>query len=257
MPILINPYRFAAGGGGGGFAPDDIASLVSWVESDSGVYSDQDGTTPQSTNGGTVRYWKSLLNDGSDWQRRSTAPNDGPAPTLDTGTTINGIQSIRFTSANAEVMLQLRDFSGDTQGELIMVLKMVADPPASSNDSGLVWFSNNDFSTHYPFTTGDVYDGYGTTVRKATGNPSVTLTNWHIYDAWSATNDWALQLNGSTHFSTATNTPSFQQTPFLGRSLGFTEKMNGWLAAVYCFNAKLSSGDRTSMLTYINGKYGL
>jgi hypothetical protein len=255
-PIIVNPYVFAAGGGGG-FQPDDIASLKVWCEADSLVYSDEGATTPQTSDGGTVRRWDSLLPDALGWERRSTAPNEGPAPTLDKTNTLNSLQVIRFTAASTQIMLARRDFSSDTSGELMMVLKMAADPAASSGSSGLVYFSSAGFSTHYPFTDGNVYDGFGTDTRKSTGNPSVSLAGWHVYDAWSASGDWTLQINGSTHFSTGTNTVHFGTNPILGRSLGFTEHMDGWIAGLFYFNAKLSSGDRADMLTYINGKWGV
>ena len=225
-------FRRLLGGSGGGGSPPlgfpaTIASLKVWCEADALVYSDENAATPQTTDGGTVRRWDSKLPDALGWERRSTPPFEGPAPTLDKTNTLNGLQVIRFASASSQVMLARRDFSSDTEGELIMVLKMVADPPGNSNDSGLVYFSNAGFSTHYPFTDSNVYDGFGTDTRKSTGNPSVNLANWHVYDAWSAPGDWALHLNGATHFSTGSNTVNFIATPFIGRSLGFTEGMNG------------------------------
>jgi hypothetical protein len=255
-PVLTNPHRFAAPGGGG-FSPDDIASLKVWCEADSLVFSDQGATTPQTSDGGTVRRWDSLLPDALGWERRSTAPNDGPAPTLDQTNTLNGLQVIRFTAASTQIMLARRAFGSDTSGELIMVLKMAADPAASSATSGSTYFSNAGFSTHYPFTDNNVYEGFGTDTRKSTGNPSVSLAGWHVYDAWSASGDWALQINGATHFSTGTNTVNFIATPLLGRSLSGGEHMDGWIAGMFYFDAKLSGGDRTSMLSYINSKWGV
>jgi hypothetical protein len=243
--------------GGGGFAPDDIASLMVWCEADSLVYSDQGATTPQTTDGGTVRRWESLLPDALGWERRSTAPNEGNAPTLDKTNTLNGLQTIRFAAASTQIMLARRNFGSDSEGELIMVLKMAADPAATSNSSGLAYFGAAGFSTHYPFTDNNVYDGFGTNTRKSTGNPSVNLAAWHVYDAWSASGDWALQLNGATHYSTATNTTSFITTPLLGRSLGASEHMDGWIAGLFYFNAKLSTDERADMLAYINAKWGV
>jgi hypothetical protein len=255
-PIIVNPYVFAAGGS---FTdPDDIASIMVGYESDFGLFSDAAGTTPQSTNGGTVRCWKPAYGVLTDFLTRS----GGNGPTLDTGTTTNGEPSIQFVAGSTQDLDFPDIFDALTEGEMMMVVKYAADPSVAPA-YGFIYMGRADHNTHYPFTDGNVYDGYGATIRKSTGNPSQNLAAWHVYNPYSAASDWALRINNSVHYSTATNTVAFPDgAPFLG-AIGRSFSPDGTnyasmhVAAIYQFSAKLSTTDRGNMYSYISSKYGV
>lgn len=254
MPFLLSPYRFATGGGSL-TDPSDIASCKVWCESDVGLFSDSAGTTPQSTNGGTVRYWTNQM--GANPFSRTIAA--GSAPTLDTGTTINGHPSLQFTAGTLQCLTLPDILTGDGSGEMLMVVKKDNDPEGAPEDTGFIFFGNSVNASHYPFTDGVVYDAFGTDIRKTVGNVAPNLAAWHVYNPWSAPSDWNLNINGASVFSTGTNTMGWATIPILGISSGsggYTgSKMR--VAAVYHFGAKLSGPERAFMYAWILAKYGI
>lgn len=263
MPAIINPYAFGPGGGGGGpFSdPDDIPSLQVGYESDFGLFSDAAGTTPQSTHGGTTRCWKPKYGTLSAFMTRPA----GNAPTLDTGVTVNGIQSLNIDGTTTQCLEFPNLYGALTEGEMMAVVKMAADPSIAPH-YGFMYMGRSDHNTLYPYIAADpqIYDGYGSTVRKMCGVPVTSLAAWHVYNPYSAASDWALRLNNTVQHFTASNTvafPDYGPFPgFLGVSLsgldGFSTSMYH-VAAVYTFSAKLTTTERNNMYGYINTKYGV
>jgi hypothetical protein len=258
MSFLINPFMFAAGGS---FTdPDDIASLQVGYESDYGLFSDAAGTSAQSSNGGTVRCWKPKYGSLTDFLTRS----GGNGPTLDTGTTLNSLQTIQFAAASTQDMDFPNIVGALTEGEMMMVVKMAADPSVGTA-YGFIYMGRANFNSHYPFTDSNVYDGYGSNSRRSTGNPSQNLAAWHVYNPLSSSGEWTLRINNATHYTdnaSGTSVAFPDYTPFpggIGRSFssGGPNYADMHVAAIYHFSAKLNSTDRGNMYTYINGKYGV
>ncbi len=234
-----------------GRLPSAISNLELHLESDSGLFSDAAGTTPQSTNGGSVRRWVSLVAGGNDASKSS-----GNVPTLDTTTTLNSLQTLRFTGASGESLDLPNIFSGDAAGELFVVMKNVADPPASDPITGLMYVGSDTQNTHYPYTDSNIYDAFGTTSRKTVGNLTLALTNWHIYNPISVSGGWVENVNSLVQFVTNTNTVGWATSPTLGKSFGAFH-YDGRMAAVLYFGRKLTTAERDDVIAYLRAKYAL
>jgi hypothetical protein len=228
MSFLINPYIF----GGAAFSPSDESGLWMWLKADAIVgLSDGDPVTT--------------------WEDSGTGDHDATSsgsnrPTYQTAE-LNSLPVVRFTNA-AVSFLNLEDMSGLTEGEMFIVFKNTTDPPSAGTGRVYDIGSSADVS-HHPFTDGSVYDDFGTTVRKSCGNPATSLASFVTYNVWSATNDWAAEINGSAFFSTGTNTVGFAASPVLGVAF------EGDIAEIIVYDHKVSGTVRGNVRGYLQTKY--
>jgi len=114
---------------------------------------------------------------------------------------------------------------------------------------------------HYPYTDSNIYDDFGSSSRKTVGNPTPSLANWHIASFHSQSASWKYYLNGTSFFSTGTNTVGWISTPKLGRQhradLNTDAWYNGNLAELCLFSEFLSDANRQKVEGYLAYKYGL
>lgn len=219
-----------------------IGSLQLYLKAESYALSDND---PISTN------WTD-----SSGHSRAGVPTNTP---LFRTNQLNGLPAIEFTSANGEYFdgFNSWDPSGYTAGSFYIVVKTKADPPGAGADSGLFEFGT-DQTTHFPFTDGTIYEGFGTNSRKTVINPTPSLTSWHLYSGYSAANDWDVFLDGAALIAPiTTNTVAFPTAPAIGRNAAINVFLNGFVEEFWFFNAKLSSGDDTLVKQCIAGRTGL
>lgn len=138
---------------------------------------------------------------------------------------------------------------------MFMVFQCNADPPASSANSGLWKMGTDASTTHFPFTDSNVYDQFGTTARKSTGNPTPSLAAAHIYEVTTKSGGWTSYFDGTQHFTTATNTVGFSSSPELGRSSSgawFKGYVGQWLL----YDGDLGSTDRTNIRAALKSIWG-
>lgn len=241
---LIKKKKAAAGGG---FLPSDIASLESWHSADSLTYSDAAGSTPQSTDAGSVRHWGDKTGNGYNWKQTS-----GNAPTLRTSV-VNGEPVIRFSYSGTQAFLDGLNYSALTEGEIFAVHKFDGIAIRSSP-----WFMFTYVDEEYiPFSDGKIYSGWGSSARKSPDVPPSSVSSFHVINIWSATNDWSYRMNNTIVRASATNTVGFVSNCNLGRGRGTGAWSGMDMAEICVFNAKLSSGDRADMLTYLGDKYSI
>jgi len=143
-------------------------------------------------------------------------------------------------------------------------VKVDNDPPGAVAQAGHPIQMTGDGSSrisHYPFTDSNVYEGFGTTARKATGNPTASLSSaFRCYNVRSAAGAYSTHVDGTTHFSTATNTVGFGGFGrFIGHANGSTDArwFDGDLALVAICPEVLDSTDRDTMRAYITAEYGI
>jgi len=172
---------------------------------------------------------------------RHITSSSGNEPLLDTTE-----KSIRFGQSGS-TYFDLPNLSSLSAGEGFFYRKIDNDP--SSTGGGGIWKIGSDSasSNHIPFSDGVAYDSFGSTVRKDTAvNPSSPMTAYHVFSAYSVTNDWADYMNGTLIYSTATNTVGFAASPLIGASYNFSSHyMVGHGRAFILFSAKVAGGDRT------------
>jgi hypothetical protein len=221
--------------------PSDITGLWGWWEAD---------TNGGLADGATIQTWP----DQSGNSRDLAQATSGNRPTVQTNE-LNSLPIIRF-DASAASYFTVPNMSALTAGTVFLLVKIDADPPPGDLQSGLWNMGSTDGDHHFPYTDGNVYDGWGSTVRKSTGNPTLSISSaFRLYCVSSSSGDWTSWFDGTQHFTTATNTVSFPATPTFGRSFSTNWYLDGDVAELFIFDSALSTGDRQLMEAYIIDKW--
>lgn len=228
--------------GTGLFTPASDANLFIWYR----------GEDLAGANGSTVATWTDAGGHSRDAASGSV--------TLDT-TGLNGLNVVNAAADSSQMMdLPFNVFGALTEGSAFAVLKRASDPASSSARSGS-WHraAGTDFITsgsHYPFTDGVIYDGFGTNTRKTCGNPSLDLTTWHIVSMHSKASSWELYLNDVQFFSTGTNTVAWTTAPnlFHGESSSY---FDGKCAMIVFTSSYGDTTSRQKMAGYLAHHFAL
>jgi len=125
--------------------------------------------------------------------------------------------------------------------------------------------------SHYSFNNQAIYDDFGTNDRfginpttgvildaKAgvtVGTTGFNTANWNLYGLHSATNDWAMFMNGATVASTSTNVTNFTGAEHIGARAGLS--WNGEIPEIVMYDRVLSSDEKQRVNSYFALKYGL
>jgi hypothetical protein len=221
------------------FSPSDISGLKLWLKADALALSDND----------PVASWT----DSSGQGNHATQSSGGAKPTFKTNI-VNSKPIIRFDGTTD--FLNLPNFcSGFTAGDGFILLKRVTDPP-TVGQGGFWQFGTSGNATHVPYIDGNIYDDFGATSRSAAGNPTPSLTSWTLYEVASGASEWTARVNNSILYTTATNTVGFATAPALGWDARLSVFYEGDLAELIMYDSIVSGGNRTSIVGYINSKYG-
>ncbi len=184
----------------------------------------------------------------ADWDSVSTG-----RPTLKTGITPTGKAVYRFNgSAN---FLRSGSLSALTKGTAFIVVKIAADPPPGGLSGGLWGLGGDTDNSWYTFSgDGGIYDFFGSTVRKTTGNPTLDLsTAFRVYVAKSVAGEWTSRIDGTQHYTTASNAVSFPVTGYVGASGG--QWMDGDVADFVLFADDLSTARIQQMEAWLQSMY--
>jgi hypothetical protein len=238
-----------ASGGAAAFSPSDLATLRLWLKADGANYQDSGRTTLATADTDPV----GSFTDFSSFAEHFSQATAGFRPTLQTNE-LNSLPAVAF--AGTDDVLNGPDLSALTAAEVFVVFKVPADPTVGFE--GAIWKFGTDAAASdlVPFTDGNVYDGFGSTARKSTGNPTDSLAAYVLYNIVTTATEWTSFINGTQHFTTATNTVGFSATPTLGANVIPAYSMASVCELILC-SAKLSAGDKTSVKSYIATKYGL
>lgn len=239
----------------GGFDPLSLSPSL-WLDaSDSATL--YDATTGGSlvAADGTVARWE----DKSGNARHATQATLGYRPLRKTAVQ-NGKDILRFTSATFNHFV-LPNFLSGVAGTAIYVFKNVSDPPGGEGESGapLTDFGSDSNANHMPWVDGNIYDDFGSTVRKTVGNPTPSFTSTKLVSQISVINDWRFYIDGSLFYSTVTNTVGWGTTPLIGKTFGGSGSYNFWgdIAEVLVFPTALSDTDRAAVEAYLSAKWGI
>jgi hypothetical protein len=99
-----------------------------------------------------------------------------------------------------------------TTVEGFLVVKSKADPPLITN-SGFINIGTNTDDSHFPFSDGNIYDGFATNLRKSVGNPTTPLNQVNLYNVLSASGEWTARLNTTQIFTTSSNAVAINANP--------------------------------------------
>jgi hypothetical protein len=228
------------------FVPSDESGLILWAEADNVTASDGDQLSQWDDDSGNNYHFKQA----TQILRPHYLVNQ-----------INGLPAIRFYGTNHyfNVSNVLNGLSL-TAAEVFIITKTVADPAASAATMGLWSISGTDEDTGYTFTDGVIYDGFGSSARKTTGNPTLSLTSWRLYNVQTAANAWTNRIDGEVHYGTGVNTVDFDQTTHLHLGVSWSDNtymMDGWIALIAVYDHVLSESARDNFEDYTVRKYGL
>lgn len=146
-----------------------------------------------------------------------------------------------------------------TSGHYFVIVKIDNDPPSNNNEAAPPhgdWGASTDEYFVFPSDSG-IYDGWGSSARKTTGNPTPALTSWRLYEIRTASGAWSSHIDGTQHFTTATNTVQWSTAPKIGRSTSSNKFMHGLIAEICFYNTVLTGGDLSSIKSYFSTKYSL
>lgn len=145
-------------------------------------------------------------------------------------------------------------------GHGFAVVKLDADPPPSNGRAAppLGQFGTNT-DEYFTFPSDSkIYDGFGSSARKTTVDPTPSLTSWRLYEVRTASGAWSNHLDGTQLFSTATNTVSWRTgTPGIGQTNTNSKTLDGLIADIIVYDHVLNGTDLATLKTYITNRYGL
>lgn len=157
---------------------------------------------------------------------------------------------------------ELPDFlTGFAAGRIFIVPRAANDPAASTATCiGPIssWSSAGGGADNflYPFTDGVIHDSFGSTVRHNTGNPTLSLTSWRLYEALSKSGTWTNWIDGTQHFTTGTNTVGWGVLPRIGFD-GVGNSFLGDFHELIFFGADIDSTVIADVKSYLAAEYAL
>jgi len=231
----------------GSFDPLDLgATLIAWYDANQETESD-----------GATLTWADQS--GNNWDQTG-----GSSTVLLRHNYINGKKAADYTASYptfwSSTSLSPSIMSGKTAGCYFAVARNANDPTSDPMNGPIL--GNFGSASRWPTTNGNILEGFGTNSFK-TVNPTPSLTSWRIYSAHSAASDYRIYLDGTSIFSTGTNTVSFavNTSPNNNRYFGDSEDrgnhFKGQIAEIIICDTVLSTGDRQKVEGYLAHKWGL
>lgn len=238
-PMMVDPYRFATAAPGPD-GPDVIfgSDLVAWYRAWTGVYTTPGGSTLVSADGDVAGRWEDQSGNGY----HLLQPGGLAIGQWRTGTTDRSHGTIEFVNTSYSIPDGLVTTLGSAGvGEMWLRGKLIGPAGAwsvSSAGAGTEFYWSGD---------NHIYDGFGTNSRKDTGisiiQATIASAFWY-YHVYSAAGDWASSFNGSSQFSTASNTVNFLTT-------GATFYVKAYVSEIVFTKVKSDSTQNTAMDTYL------
>ena len=202
------------------------------------------------TNDAPVSLWPDSSGGGHDAYQSDAARQ----PML-VSNVLNGRPVVHFSGAGQYVYLP-GILGNATAAEAFVVLK-------STQGAGALWSLGSHWWSapagvpppFYPDGDGSVSEDFGSANMYGLGIPPQPLDQFNVYNVTAETNYWAAWLDGVLLLETSNNPVGFGTPPFNFGNNFFS--FGGDVAEVVIFNRTLSAEERTTVNSYLNGKYGL
>lgn len=242
MSLIVTPplsgiLKPATGGGGGVATLPAFPALSAWARWEPGretTYSDGDDYTTLTDWSGNNRHWN-----------RSS----GALPEFKTNV-LNGHAVADAAIVGTASGWDLGpDMSSLTEVHALMVLEAQSDPALDIGET-IIWnVGTSGIASHVPYVNGLIFEGAFSTTRRDSLSKTLNLASaFFLLEIISTATEWTLILNGTeTVHNTGINTVAAPASPHLLQ--GCRHKMAGG----YIFPAKLSGGNRTTLINYFNG----
>jgi hypothetical protein len=176
---------------------------------------------------------------------RYGGPNNQPAIRIARA----GFNSTYFT---------LPDFlTSFTAGHIFNIVRIDTDPPGANSNASPPTSFGQTTDDYYTFSDSKIYDGFASTARKTTVNPTPTLAAWRLYEVRSASAAWSNWLDGTQLFTTGTNTVGWTTAPRVASTVTNSKTLCGLIAEIIFFSRVLNSTEIAALKNYFARKYGL
>lgn len=219
------------------FSPADLGSgLAIWLRADLGL-----------TMGTGVSAWADQSGNGRNYSQATGSRQ----PTL--GTAINGKETLHFTAAATQFLTRTGAYAF-TAAHVFIVAKIVADPPPGIKDG--LWRFGTGAASHYPLSTGTLYEEFGTNTRRDAIAKAISLTTDHCYEVITTATEYTIKLNGTQIYTSGTNTVAWDNPTLIGSSQAQTGLLDGDVAEMILADHKLTT-ERTSLAAYFLTRYGI
>lgn len=199
-------------------------------------------------NGGPVNNWPDVSGNNA------TVNRGGTNSPVFLASSIGNRPAVQFT-ASQQHYFTLPNLSSFLQGEAFIISRAASDPPLASANTG--FWSLGQSNTHYPWTNGNLYDAFGSTIQRANNVPVASLDIPRLYSVRSLPDLWENRLDGASLFSSTTNTVSFAASPTLGAGTGTLPIyfMDGVISEFVFYNQSLNTAQRLIVENYLAAKH--
>jgi hypothetical protein len=150
-------------------------------------------------------------------------------------------------------------FDGLAAVTAYVLLQLDHDPPVAGG--GCLWSLTADPNNEalVPYTSGNIYDNFGSTARKTTGTSTAgAMTSPTVYAVKSGAGNWTNYLNGTQFYTTATNTYGMSSTQLLlGVNINRTYWTTGKIVAFALFDGSHTDPQRGVVDGYLKALAGI
>lgn len=223
------------------FSPLDIPALQLWLDA-------SDAATRTIATG--VSAWADKSGKGNN----ATQATGANQPTVSSAAQ-NGLDALDFDGLNHS--MSLPDFlSGFSAGSVVCVFKDDLDPNPSAAKSGApIYTSSAGNDSAWPYSDEIIYDNFCSTAQKTIGNVTPSLASWSIVSIRSTGSDYEFYVNGTSVFSTGTNTYGGSTAPTIGLQPGM--KFQGLLGEIAMTNNAFNTSERQRLEGFMAWKWGI
>lgn len=252
---ILTAAGLLAKGSVGGSTPATIfgADLVAWFKRGVGIFDALVGGSLVTTNGQEIGRWEDQSGNAYHLVREF-ATSFGHLQ-WDTSKTWQGVGSVHLSGGGGAGQFLVPGGIGTAlnaagQAEIWIVTNN------NSLGGGLWDMSNSGSEGWYPYSDGNIYEGWGSTVRYSCGAPVVSIqTNafrrYNVHSSPTATNCWRNFIDANLQHAENTNTVTFRTT---GARLGVNAGgggYDGYVSEIVIAKVVASSGQRADMDTYL------
>jgi hypothetical protein len=213
-----------------------LTGIKLWLIADSGV---------QATSSGNTSIWQDASGGGNNATQLTVANEP-----IWVANALNGRPVMQFTASSSQSLSLPNLMSGATAGEVFVVVKATSASPSTAR--GLWRLGAN---SYYPYTDGNVYDYFGSSVQNEVGHPASGVAQYSLYNVSAQAGQWTARIDGVTLLNSTTNTVSFNTTPLLGSDGSYP--FDGEIAEVIVYNSVLTAAQRATVGQYLQGKYAM
>lgn len=235
----------------GAWSPLSLTGLIGWWKADAGTFSDA-GSTPQTTNGGSIKQWNDQSGNGNHLSSFGTSD-----PIYDTTDALNGHPVINCVTGAVGLRTGSLALGGTTLScfALVKISSYGSANRIFELDNGTAGIESFIF---HPSATELKTQASGST-KADTGTGALTGTNWNQIGAiWDGTNANIYVGNVSKAF--AADAPTFPNplTHFcVGLNRGGGNASNAYFSEMILTTSAMSSGDRSSLAAYLTSRWGV